>query len=74
MKIKHSLSTVVAISLISLSGTGMANQIDGNAVLGAAIGGAAGAAIGSQVGGRNGAIIGGAMGGGTGAAIGSSNS
>ncbi len=46
-----------------------AGDIDGHAVLGAAIGGGAGAAIGSAVGGRNGAIVGGGIGGATGAAI-----
>jgi outer membrane lipoprotein SlyB len=43
--------------------------IDGEAVLGGAIGGGTGAAIGSAVGGRDGAIIGGAIGGAAGAGI-----
>lgn len=47
--------------------------VDGNAVLGGALGGGAGAAIGSAVGGRDGAIIGGAIGGATGAAVLTSN-
>lgn len=46
-----------------------AGGVDGQAVLGGAIGGGAGAAIGSAVGGREGAIIGGAIGGAAGVAI-----
>jgi len=48
--------------------------IDGNAVIGGAIGGGTGAAVGSALGGRDGAIIGGALGGAAGAAIATSGS
>ena len=48
--------------------------VDGNAVLGGALGGGAGAAVGSALGGRDGAIIGGALGGAAGAAIATSGS
>lgn len=46
-----------------------AGSIDGNAVIGGALGGATGAAVGSAVGGKNGAIIGAGIGGATGAAL-----
>lgn len=46
-----------------------AGGVDGQAVLGGAIGGGAGAAVGSAIGGREGAIIGGAIGGAAGVAI-----
>ncbi len=46
-----------------------AGRVDGDAVIGGALGGATGAAIGSAVGGRDGAIIGGAIGGATGTAM-----
>lgn len=49
-----------------LASTGLAQAygggIDGNAVLGGGLGGAAGAAVGSAMGGRDGAMIGGALG------------
>ena len=43
--------------------------LDGEAIVGGALGGAAGAAVGSAVGGRNGAIIGAGVGGAAGAAV-----
>jgi hypothetical protein len=46
-----------------------AGSVDGRAVVGGAMGGAAGAAVGSAVGGRNGAIIGAGVGGAAGAAV-----
>lgn len=58
---------VIAALLAGLAGSAYA--VDGDAVIGGALGGGAGAAIGSAVGGRDGAIIGGAIGGATGAAV-----
>ena len=46
-----------------------AKAMDGEAVLGGALGGGAGAAIGSALGGHDGAIIGGAIGGAAGVAV-----
>lgn len=59
---------LLVMGVLAVSAT-TAKAVDGDAVLGGAIGGGAGAAVGSAVGGRNGAIIGGAIGGGAGAAI-----
>lgn len=59
---------LLAMGVLVISAT-TAKAVDGDAILGGAIGGGAGAAVGSAVGGRNGAIIGGAIGGGAGAAI-----
>jgi len=50
-----------------------AKAVDGDAILGGALGGGAGAAIGSAVGGRDGAIIGGAVGGAAGVAVATSD-
>lgn len=66
--------TLVLLALAALAAPAFAGGIDGNAVLGGALGGGAGAAVGSAIGGRDGAIIGGAIGGATGAAIGSKRS
>ena len=66
--------TLVLLALAALAAPAFAGGIDGNAVIGGALGGGAGAAVGSAIGGRNGAIIGGAIGGATGAAIGSKGS
>lgn len=58
------------LALLALcAASAQAGSIDGNAVIGGALGGGAGAAIGSAVGGRDGAIIGGAVGGATGTAL-----
>lgn len=62
---------LTAVSTTAMADHGYYRGIDGNAVIGGAIGGGAGAAVGSMIGGRDGAIIGGALGGATGAAIGS---
>jgi len=53
----------------SISAPALADGVDGKAVLGGAIGGAAGAAVGSAVGGKTGAIVGAGVGGAAGAAI-----
>jgi outer membrane lipoprotein SlyB len=55
--------------LVAAAGTVRAGSVDGEAVLGGALGGAAGAAVGSALGGREGAIVGGALGGAAGVAI-----
>ena len=59
--------TLAVLYLASLAVPAFA--VDGQAVLGGAIGGGTGAAVGSAIGGRDGAIIGGAIGGAAGAAI-----
>lgn len=60
---------VTGLALIAVcAASAQAGSIDGNAVIGGALGGGAGAAIGSAVGGRDGAIIGGAIGGAAGTA------
>jgi hypothetical protein len=61
--------TLVLFALATLAAPALAGGVDGNAVIGGAIGGGAGAAVGSAIGGRDGAIIGGAIGGAAGAAI-----
>lgn len=61
--------TLALIALAAFAAPALAGGIDGNAVIGGALGGGAGAAVGSAIGGRDGAIIGGAIGGATGAAI-----
>ncbi|MFA6901037.1 MAG: glycine zipper domain-containing protein [Desulfurivibrionaceae bacterium] len=58
----------------SISTSALAEGVDGKAVLGGAIGGAAGAAVGSAVGGKTGAIVGAGVGGAAGAAIATSDS
>lgn len=60
--------TMLALFAV-LSAPAHAGRVDGDAVIGGALGGATGAAIGSAVGGRDGAIIGGAIGGATGTAM-----
>ena len=64
------MKRTLAIVLL-LSATGSAYAVDGGAVVGGALGGAAGAAVGYNLGGQGGAILGAAIGGGTGAAVGS---
>lgn len=66
--------TLALFALAAFAAPALAGGIDGNAVIGGALGGGAGAAVGSAVGGRDGAIIGGAIGGATGAAIATSGS
>ncbi len=51
-----------------------ANNPQGGAILGAAVGGGTGAAVGHSVGGRDGAILGGVIGAAAGAAVGHSQS
>jgi outer membrane lipoprotein SlyB len=65
---------LVFFALATLAAPTLAGGIDGNAVIGGAIGGGTGAAVGSAIGGRDGAIIGGAIGGAAGAAIATSGS
>jgi outer membrane lipoprotein SlyB len=60
---------VMFATLLSASTCVWAADIDGRAVIGGALGGAAGAAVGSAVGGRGGAVIGAGIGGATGAAV-----
>jgi outer membrane lipoprotein SlyB len=62
------------VMISSISTPAMAEGVDGKAVLGGAIGGAAGAAVGSAVGGKTGAIVGAGVGGAAGAAIATSDS
>ncbi|EEG08791.1 YMGG-like glycine zipper-containing protein [Pseudogulbenkiania ferrooxidans] len=57
------------IAVLSLGLAATAAQAHSDAVLGGALGGAAGAVIGSSIGGRDGAIVGGALGAATGVAI-----
>jgi outer membrane lipoprotein SlyB len=63
-----------AVLLVAWAGAAHAGDIDGGAVIGGGLGGAAGAAVGSAVGGKTGAIVGAGVGGAAGAAIGSSAS
>ncbi|MBU1406349.1 MAG: hypothetical protein KKE83_07790 [Proteobacteria bacterium] len=63
----------LSVMISSISTSALAEGIDGKAVLGGAIGGAAGAAVGSAVGGKTGAIVGAGLGGATGAAIATSD-
>ncbi len=60
---------LLTLLLAGSAAVAQAGDIDGKAVIGAALGGGAGAAIGSAVGGRNGAIVGGGIVGAAGAAI-----
>lgn len=65
---------ILAFCVISsISTTALADGVDGKAVLGGAIGGAAGAAVGSAVGGKTGAIVGAGLGGAAGAAVATSD-
>jgi len=64
---KTALLTALVISVSTWAMPAAA--IDGDAVIGGALGGAAGAAVGSAVGGRNGAIVGAGIGGAAGAAV-----
>lgn len=64
MKKKFGLSLALSLGLFA-SGLAMAND----AVLGALLGGGAGAIIGQSIGGRNGAVVGGALGAATGVVI-----
>ena len=61
-----------AVLLVAWAGAAHAGDINGGAVIGGGLGGAAGAAVGSAVGGKTGAIVGAGVGGAAGAAIGSS--
>ncbi len=61
--------TLAIALLLSISASAFA--VDGETLLGGALGGAAGAAVGQSMGGREGAILGAAIGGGAGAVIGS---
>ena len=65
---KHLGMTLILAALASTP------VLAGDAVLGALIGGGAGAVVGSSIGGRDAALIGGALGAATGAAIASSHS
>jgi uncharacterized protein YcfJ len=60
---------LVAAILSALAWSLPAAALDGEAIVGGALGGAAGAAVGSAVGGRNGAIVGAGVGGAAGAAV-----
>jgi len=65
---------ILAFCVISsISSPVMAGDVDGKAVLGGAVGGAAGAAIGSAIGGKEGAMIGAGLGGVTGVAVATSD-
>ena len=64
---------VLVLGVLVVSAATAKAGMDGEAILGGAIGGGAGAAVGSAVGGRNGAIIGGAVGGAAGAAVATSD-
>jgi len=61
------------VMISSISTSALAEGVDGKAVLGGAIGGAAGAAVGSAVGGKTGAIVGAGVGGAAGAAVATSD-
>lgn len=63
---------LLAMGVLVVSAT-TAKAMDGDAILGGALGGGAGAAIGSAMGGRDGAIIGGAVGGAAGVAVATSD-
>ncbi|MDO9189258.1 MAG: hypothetical protein Q7U24_05270 [Sulfurimicrobium sp.] len=66
MKLLAGVTGLVLLAVFASSA--QAGSIDGNAVIGGALGGGAGAAVGSAIGGRDGAIIGGAIGGAAGTA------
>jgi outer membrane lipoprotein SlyB len=59
------MAVLIASSAVALP----AAAIDTDAVVGGALGGAAGAAVGSAIGGRDGAIVGAGIGGAAGAAV-----
>jgi len=59
------LATLLAFSIPAA----LADGVNGNAILGGAVGGGAGAAVGSMAGGREGAIVGSALGAAAGTAI-----
>ncbi|MEO1765883.1 glycine zipper domain-containing protein [Thiobacter aerophilum] len=61
--------TLLTVWLASAGLISTAHALDTDAVVGGALGGAAGAAVGSAVGGREGAVIGAGLGGAAGAAI-----
>ncbi|GAB6050840.1 hypothetical protein JCM16106_16890 [Hydrogenophilus islandicus] len=63
---KRTVLTAVFFSTVGLT---QAFALDTDAVVGGALGGAAGAVVGSALGGREGAVIGAGLGGATGAAI-----
>ena len=61
---------ILAFCVISsISAPAFASGVDGNAVIGGALGGAAGAAVGSAIGGREGALVGAGLGGVAGVAV-----
>lgn len=64
---------VLVLGVLVVSAATAKAGVDGEAVLGGALGGGAGAAVGSAIGGRNGAIIGGAVGGAAGVAVATSD-
>lgn len=66
------IAKISAVLIAGWAATAQAGDIDGAAVIGGGLGGAAGAAVGSAVGGQTGAIVGAGVGGAAGAAIGSS--
>ena len=75
MNAKQLATLLLAATTLSASlAPTVAQAHDDDVVIGALIGGIAGAAIGSNMGGRNSALVGAAIGSVTGAAIGSSNS
>lgn len=75
MNAKKFASVLLAVTTLSaVLAPGVARAHDDDVVVGALIGGIAGAAIGSNMGGENSALVGAAIGSMTGAAIGSSNS
>jgi len=67
------LGILAFLVISSISTPVMAGDVDGKAVLGGAVGGAAGAAIGSAIGGKEGAMIGAGLGGVTGVAVATSD-
>ena len=64
---------VLVLGVLVVSAATAKAGMDGEAILGGALGGGAGAAVGSAMGGRDGAIIGGAVGGAAGAAMATSD-
>jgi outer membrane lipoprotein SlyB len=65
--------TLMAILVVSTAVALPAAAVDTDAVVGGALGGAAGAAVGSAIGGREGAIVGAGLGGAAGAAVATSD-
>ncbi len=63
------LGVVALTMVVGFSTPAQAARVDGDAVIGGALGAAAGAVVGSAIGGRDGAIIGGGLGGVMGAVV-----